>query len=753
MTKERKDLVKKISLRVGIGFLAFASGLAAAFFLVPNRIKDIVFEDPVIEEPPVSHFSKFVTKVMDTIDVDKDEKMEGVTGTIDELTIKWPDNKVVVDGSLALEMRNLNDFDVTVDLGVDYNSKKLDLGIGYTGRTFYLALEDLFIKSSYINTMDFFKHLNTLFFNPDVPSDKGLGIKVDVDSVLDTLLKKFNLESLLSGGLDGLSLGNFDEIDHDDYVETPLSVALFPDADPLEVSLYFDKETAFLKGADLKKVAIGDVKISAKVNLNVSDEKTVYGFDDENYTGRRDFKDKKFIEIINYKPWFTNIFTLLNEKTIGLDLDFSVDQIDGEKGPVNIGQLSGGIDVDFSKFNLFDYIPKVIDGDLFSKDDIVKREIETDEEGNQTVVEKLLDNIVAGLNLSVDRDDIHYADFNLTYAEQNAYLTLNEDVIKAKIDVPSINIMIEKISALVEGNNKERLRRLENGEKPEAGPFDFITNSDLVLAIKEGRYEEILDLIESISSDDNKINLKLNLSSLGLGQDSRVELSLGTTSDGTRGVTEIKCSDIKMAEGIFQLTLKTRPFAKANIDKVLDNKDSYDSLDFVAGVFDQVTNILDTKRSGFAISGSILDDNNLGDSFRGSGQFDYGEKYGFGTIDFINHRNAENPAEESEVHPIKLYVDNSSNNPEENDMKLVYGAHEKLKGKVGVSALEDIIAILGKVIRKQDPRFMKFLAPILKILYESEISKIISSKDCFVRFVLFSLLEIALTSEINFSLF
>ena len=379
MTKEKKHSILKWSLRIGTGFLAFASGLAATFFLVPTRVKDLVFDDPVEEKIEETYFSKFVDKITRAIKVESDEKIEGVTGTIENLKIEWPDNYVKVDGSLALGLRSLDDFDVTVDLGVEYNTKSIDLAVGYTGKNFYLAVEDLLLKSSHNNTQDFLAHVKDLFFNPDVPADKGLGIKVDVDSVLDTLLKKFNLESLLSGGLDGLSLGNFEEIDHDDYVETPLSVALFPDADPLEVSLYFDKETSFLKGADLKKVAIGDVNISGKVNLNVSEEKTVYGFDDENYVGRRNFKDKKFIEIINYKPWFTNIFTLLNEKTIGLDLDFSVDQIDGEKGPVNIGQLSGGIDVDLSKFNLFDYIPKVIDADLFSKDKVVTREVTKDD--------------------------------------------------------------------------------------------------------------------------------------------------------------------------------------------------------------------------------------------------------------------------------------------------------------------------------------------------------------------------------------
>ena len=73
MTKERKQSLTKWGLRIGSGFLAFAAGLAATFFLVPGRIRNIVFDEPEIEVPEETHFSKFVSRLMNAADVDSDE--------------------------------------------------------------------------------------------------------------------------------------------------------------------------------------------------------------------------------------------------------------------------------------------------------------------------------------------------------------------------------------------------------------------------------------------------------------------------------------------------------------------------------------------------------------------------------------------------------------------------------------------------------------------------------------------------------
>ena len=739
MTKERKQKIKKMSLRIGAGFLAFAAGLAATFFLVPGRIRNIVFDDPVIEEPELTHFSRFVNKLMDTINVDSDESIKALDGRINALTVEWPDknpelpnNKVKVDGSLAFAMRNLNDFDVTLDVGVDYNTKVVDLAVGYTGRDFYLGFQDLFIKSSYNSTKDLFNHLNTLFFNPAVEEGKGLGIDVDIDGVIDSLIGDLDLGSLLSGGVPDLDIEE-KEIEGN-KIQADLAIPLNPDDPAIELSLFLNKETNDLCGVNLKQIEIGGVKVSGEITFDISAENKVIPFDDENYSGHRNFKDKNFIEVINYKSWFTDIFNLLNQKTIGLDLAFSVDQVD-EKGATNIGDILGAIDVDLSKFDLFDYIPKVINGETFSKEKVVTKSVTRAENGEETVVEKLLDNINAGIDLEVSRDDTKYANLNLTYAEQNAYLSLNDDVIKAKMDIESLNLIIDKISPLIEGDADEQARKLLRSpeiEEPqqEAGLFDFITSSPLVEAIKKGHYEGIIDVLESVTNTMDGVQLKLNLSSLGLGSNSVVELGLGATQNNDEmGVTSLKCHDIEMAEGIFQLDLETRPYRQENISKVLNDKENYQDMDFVTGVFDQVTDILDTKKTGFNLSGSVLGSDGLGMSFDGRGQLDYGTKFGYGNINIYNHKNAENPGEKTETHPVKVYVDNTSNDPEKNDMKLVYGANEKLKGKLSVSSLDDIVGVVKKIIDQADRRFMKFLDPIMKIIYRSAIGEIIDQKD------------------------
>lgn len=723
-----KNRIKKIGLTSSVCLLAFSAGLASAFFLVPGRIKNIVFDDPIAEPAQETHFSKFVTKMMNVIDAESSSKLEGVVGSIKNLKVEWPQNEINLNGSLALEMRSIDDFDFTVDLDMDYNSKHADLGIGYTGRTFYLAYNDFRIKSSYVNTQDVFEKINHLFFNSEVPEGEGLGITVNFDDIIGGLIDGFDINSLMGGSSDGgLGIEFGEEIEVEtNKIEAPLTIAMGEGKDPIELGFYLNKETNDIAGISLKHVEIDDFKISGDIDLDIYEGHPVYGFDNSSYEGYNNYKDKNFIEVINYKSWFDDIFNLLNNKKVGLDLDFSVEQDDGT-GPVEIGQIAGKIDVDVSKFEL--PIPKVIDRSTFETTPDVEKSIKRSLDSEENIVEAILDNISAGIDLSVNKEDEHYADLNVTYSEENAYLSFNNDVIKTIMDMETLNYVIDKVSVLIEGKPEETIRKAVRGETKETGLFDFITSSELVTAIKSGVYDGILDVIENISNSETGINLKLNLSSLGLGENAKVELDVACGDNGEMGVIGINCSDIVMKEGIFQLNITSREFEQENISKVLNDKDNYEKMDFAVGVLDQAEQLLDSKKTGFDIQGSLLGEDNLGMSFEGEGQFDFGEKYGFGSINIFNHTNAENPVEKSETHPVKVFVNNTTEDKELNDMKLVYGQNGKLKGKLNVRSLDEMVALIKKVMDQNDRRFQKFLDPLNKMIYESVIGQIISSKD------------------------
>lgn len=737
MKKDTRKKIGKWALRIGTGFLAFAAGLAATFFLVPNRVKNIVFDDPVFEPAEETHFSRFVSKVMNTIDAENDEKIEGVVGRINNLRVEWPNNYVAVDGALAFEMRNLDDFDLTVDLEIDYNTKEIDVGLGYVGKTFYLAINDDFlIKSSYTNSRTLLENVFHLFFDASVPAEEGLGITLDIDNIIDGLVGGIDINALLSGGGGsagglGISFGEEVKSEETGLIEAPLTITLGEDKDPIEIIMFINEETNDLAGVNLKSVKIGEISVSGELTFELFSGHDVLTPEDPNYEGKhRNIDGKEYIEVINYQSWFTDIFKLINKKVVGLDLEFSADQKEGDSA-VNIGSVSGKIDVDASQFVL--PIPKIINWETFATPEaepVVKRTVETDENGEATILEEVLDNLNVGIDLSVDKETNegidHYADVNLTYAEQNGYLSLNDDSLKAQISNKTINYLVSEITELVEGSEIERHRRAANGQ--EEGPFDFITKSDLVTAIKTGHYEGIIDLIKEISSTPNGIKLALNLSSLNLGDNSLVELELDASNNGEKGVIGINCENIEMAEGIFNLKLNTRDYNPDTIQNVLNDKDSYDSLDFATGVFEQVAGILDSKQAGFSLSGSLLDgkDTDTGMYFDGRGQFDYGVKYGFGDIALHKRVGGGKPDED---HPIQLYVDNTTQDPEVNAMKLAYGPNHKLKGKLNVRSLEDILALVGKIIDKKDPRFMKFLDPILNFISDSILVDIIRTKD------------------------
>ena len=316
MTKEKKQKIRKLASRIGVGFLCFAAGLAATFFLVPNRVRNIVFDDPIPEETTdETHFSKFVNKVMKAADVDSDETMEGLVGTIDNFVVEWPENRIEVNGSLALSMRSINDLDFTVDLNVDYNDREVDLGIGYVGRAFYLAFEDLYIKSSFNSTIDVIQKIYNLFFNPDVPAEEGLGIFLDIDGIIDSLISGLDLSSLMSGG-SGLGIEFGEEKIVGNKAEAPLTIDMGEGKDPIELSLFVYTDTNDLAGANIKNITIDNVSISGGISLDVFKDHRVYAFDNENYDGyHKEFRTKNFIEVVNYKSWFDDIFQLINRKT------------------------------------------------------------------------------------------------------------------------------------------------------------------------------------------------------------------------------------------------------------------------------------------------------------------------------------------------------------------------------------------------------------------------------------------------------
>jgi hypothetical protein len=141
---------KQIVLRTLTGVVAFLGTAAGSYFLVPADKVYVKQNFNAVNQQTddLTYFDRFIAKVQKIISEDDEESISGLEASINDLTISFPskglvDNNIVINGDLKLAMKSLNDFDLTVKLDTNYNSKNLNLGIGIVDKNLYLNVKDL----------------------------------------------------------------------------------------------------------------------------------------------------------------------------------------------------------------------------------------------------------------------------------------------------------------------------------------------------------------------------------------------------------------------------------------------------------------------------------------------------------------------------------------------------------------------------------------------------------------------------------
>jgi len=710
--------MKKRTLAARIGtFVAVCAGtLVASYALTPNRTISVNTGKKVDEQTGGgdlgdSYFGDFVNKLMRSFDPSSGEAFGTLTAQVQDLEVTWPSksglsfNDIKVDGLINLKMLGLQDLDLTIDLSADYNSKKLDLGIGLVEETLYLAIKDLRLKSPHSTSEQLVNTIDDLFFNPENPN--GLGIGLNIGDTISGLFDNLDLSSI---SLDSLK---FEETVVDQNVNIDLKIM-----EGIELKIVIDKETLGLRLVDLGTLEIGDVKISGKLVCDTPSDLEVLAFDDPNYSGT---KRDNFIDVINYVGWADKILDLLQTKKVGLSLGASL-TLDNDDSTVNkLADISAELNIDAE--NVFD-----IKNINLNSDKILKAD-DNSENNDEAFIDKLFNNLKFDASLSVSgQGDNEYANISLAYFDKAGYLALNETsdkaVMRAKIDVDTVMELVNKIPEMIDS--------LTNGDEAanddSEGLFDFVTSSELVVAIKDGRYDGILDLIETLKSYEDKIEIVLSLSSLGFGDDATVSLILNAGEDAIQNGSKVLDIAIKNAEIgnlNLDLSLSTNSYSDVRLNKIVANKDKYDDLSFVTGVFDQVTTILDTKSAYVGLEGSILDADGLGFTFDGWAQFKVAENYGFGSATFYEYKTSSTKI--SAEHKVDIDVNNAGDDDREKNMLFEY--RDSLRGKFTVQTLKDMIDLVKNLINENDTRFTKFIDPIKDMLLTGVLKEVIENKD------------------------
>ena len=749
-----KRKVGKLIAKIGTGVLCFGISLGAAFFLTPNARKTISMKNDKTETQEAAsglpdHFMRFVTRLNEDTGIMDDSINEqqtyyGFNINFDdfEVSFKKDDNsavnKIGVAGDIDLKLKTIKDIAFNLDVDVNYNGREVPLELGFVNKTAYFGLYDLRMKVGSTTIDELFGNeelgVESLLSQIFIASKDEGGINFDVESYIDDIVNDL-IDNKLGGMIANMDLSELtsslnlrpledgeegfgvnvteDEIQggwkfnvgiqiRNDSMDTALNLVLTVNQDYR------------LTRVDLGTIDLGNVTIKGALNINAIENYTVIAPDKPEY--RRYNPAHNYVEVINYKGWLQKLANFIDEENQKFAVDFALNL--GQKDNstlVNIGSIEGAINADFSKILDFS---KYMGGDPT----------------HSVTVNNFRNNASLGLDLHIfGQTNEEYSNLSVNYVEGQGYLKLNEKedsngvkkcVVKSKVETETMNWLIDEMPAMFSNIGGD-----ENSSSMISGLFSFITDSSFVSGIKGGDYSVVLDLLKTIKNTEKTIEIGLDLSSLGFGNNASVDLVLDSEVTANHKVLNLDINNIELGSLVLNAEINTDEFTPI----VIDELDSYDSLSFLPTVFDQVYNIVDTKQTGFVIEGSMLDNDGLGITLEGKGQLDFGVKYGFGDLTINQYKYKNKGVWYS--HKIAIDVDNTTSDYSLNNAHFVYGEKngKNIKGKVTIQSVLDIIDVFMDFLEenKDNEKWTKFLDPIEKMLNVGELGNIISEKDYF----------------------
>ena len=790
---EKFKKVLKTTGKVAAGFFVFAGTLIGGYMITPNRTKLI---DIFVEEAKKTPFELFVAKLKSDVGM-KDESEEGeettpeeektpkyMNATLNNVHLQYKTansdkyNTVAINGNLDFRMSSFTDIDFNVDLDIDYNGKHLPLEVGMFNNEIFFGLKDLRLKCTIESVGDPEEYSNSIIkiFDDILGADKKgfnyQGMYDDFTNYVTNLLKSdISLDSLISlfssgeeeskseesGSTISFSIGGNDEPVNGKWI-FPIEIISTDKATQKEEKVTINiisSEDYTLEKVEIVETEFKGLKFGGEINFTINElQEFVSPAERLNSNGEK----YNYIEMFHYSGWLRKLadFFAADKQKFGLNFNANLDYSHAEtKDNVttttekNIMEVEGSINIDLSQIldleKYYDYVVPTTEEGLFDeggeKSNFEQVDLKSDIQNFLSKVkEETGFNFQLNLNQIKDNVKTQYANLTLSLQDQGAFLIFNEDedengsldaVMKLIIDTETMNKIVEKIPALINAISGD------SEEKSVSSLFSFLEGSEVKAAIDEGDYSFILDMISELSNDETKINLGLDLSALKIGDNANVRLTLDSSEAEDARVLDMSASDIEFGDYRLNLNAFTGNF-NATRDISEDEVNSFDKLSFVPSVLDQVTDLVQNQKAGFAISGSVKDKDNLGIDIRGTGKFDNGEgvKAGFGTLYLDQYKYNANSVWCQ--HKIALDIDNSLPVDEElgnlNEVMFNYStsvSNGVLKGKTKIQSVIDIYKIIKNFIdeNENNPKFTKFIAPITELLGVAEITNVISEKD------------------------
>ena len=767
MKPRLKKFLKRTAI-VSTGVIAFAGTLIGGYLLAPNRTK---FINVKVKERELTPFEKFVQRVSKDVGLSEDESgaVNYLSATFDDFSIAYSveDSNVVntigITGGVDFRMSaiSLSGIEFNVDVTADYNGRQLPVTLGHFQNDLYFGLKDLKIKFTefsedklleeywytfgYYAGLDFPKLLSGL---GDIIGDKLGGL---IDGLMNGTTEES--EEPKEGGLDfGSLLANGPKEEH---TENRWTFTLGEEDSDLCIKLITDDEF-ILRRVELGTIKAGSVSISGAVNVDLKPY--------DEFVSPAAGND--YVEVFNYSGLTQKLVSLLKEdgtgQRLGLQFSLDLDNIKNVDNPTDVVKVNGSINVDLD--NLLD----LSQYNIYSSEEewhTLRNTREISENSVYNEIKKV------GFNLQLDilgHNDVEQANLDLVFADGEGYIRFNEQedqsaVMKLHIDTETMNWIVEKVPTLIEKLSDKETNTLDTLSK--------FLSEELVDSIRDGDYSFILDMIDTLSNDENGFNLGIDMSKLGIGDNARLDIRINNDSNyphleeilndpsltdeekeqlisNLEGMTNnsglvINASNITFGNYALDATLNSAAYD----DVELGVKTDYQSVKFLPDVVDQITDFIDTKKTGFEVYGTMKDAQGLGTEFSGVGQLDNNEgvKEGYGTMVINEYKYHANKVwakhnlainvTNLEENIIKTYDEEgnliSKNN--QNEALFVYGdpAGDNVKGKMHLQSFYDIFDIIKTFISDygEDPKFEKFLSPITELLGMSSLGEIIESKD------------------------
>jgi len=643
------------------GFLFFGLfGVTAttSYFLIPSKkaavgggesLPDSSTSTTVDNMTPEQHFTSSLMAI------------KGLTAQVNSFTASMPNpqdaaNPEVLslkDTSVALVMNGWPDISFDVDTTLVYNGVSKDINISLADSNLYLSALGIKYKTTSENMDKLFDKIYTLAAAAGIDS-------IDLSSAIDTSKATSLLDNLTSSG--DTTTG---------FVYTlPLD-----EAKTQIITLKSDGEYN-LTGVSATNLTLSGITMSFDVTTNMNAALNTANFIPSD--------SASYLDIYNSWDMIQQVADLVMKPSFGVAIDIDMTKTVTENSVAKtyqVADIAGTANLDVTNMNFAGGLDIKAPNEETLLSDYAA--LTSDKITEQSVAANYVQTGTAD-----KKDGVVYAAYN--------------DAFKVKMTTSVMDALIAKIKADFPTQDVASTNTL----------FSFITESTVMKALAKGKYEAVVNMLDSITTANNQIIVNVSLKDLGLGDAAKVVVTLDGNSTAA-SLAKIAISGVELSDYDMAATFSLSSYTKPTLVET-----DYQTLDKLPNIYDQVYAIAQDTKVGATLTGSVMGYDSTtkkattsGVTFDGSTEFDANQdltkdasgKSGTGSLALKQMKNGALYQE----HDIGIDVRGTD--------KMLFrytssasSKQDYLNGKFTIDTLNDVIGLVKKLMASTDKRYTKF---------------------------------------------